>query len=184
MFIEELTVVIDIDGDLSEDERLCVEQLILEEVGDTESMHPSVESVYPMPTASGILGELTEEEILSKDFTLGGIDMQRYDQLDDADCLQMLLSYTYLRANSLRICQDECVSQWTQCNEEQSLVNGSLSAEISRKRRKIESINAQRQLEQEEAHPLLSYLEHRWVQGIQKNVQLGIELLKEQNGLE
>lgn len=174
------------DRDLTEEERAQIQALIDEELKtqDINVIHPQVDALYPMPHQPALIKHISPEDVENnEEFTLGGVDIQRYSNLEDSEALQQSLAYTYLRQSSLRVHAHIGNNQWLAENELQEFTNRMLEDEVGRKRQVVNGVNSERKRLQGEVQPVVEYLEARWVQSVQKNVQLGVSILQEKHGL-
>ncbi|CCH45329.1 Pre-mRNA-splicing factor [Wickerhamomyces ciferrii] len=169
-----------IDQDITDQERQSVERLILDELKSTDisKIHSKVDELYPLPEPSSIVSNIKEEQFSDPDFTLGGIDLSKYSNLDDLESLQNSIVFTDLRNKSLKLANKFGKNQWLLGNDLHQYSNEQISEELQNKRRKINDINYERKQIQLEAKPVIDYLEQRWQQGIKSNVDIGVEVIK------
>jgi hypothetical protein len=177
--------LIDVDRDLTDDEREQIQALINKELHgqDLGVIHPMVDQVFPLPSRSKLIAEVPDKDLEDQEFTLGGIDIDHYSNLETDDAIQQSIAYTYLRQSSLKVHFKVGNDQWLINNDEQERLNEMVEQEVERKKRRINDINAERQRIQSEVKPVLDYLDERWIQGVQKNLELGIGMLQERYGL-
>jgi len=173
-------IIVDIDQDITDEERYDVEKLILQELKSTDlnKIHPKVDELYPLPEAHKLISQITTEELEDPNFSLGGIDLSDYSNLENPESLQKSLVFTSLRNKSLRIASKFGKNQWLISNDLFEESNNQIREEVQNKKRKIDEINYERKSMQLEAKPVIDYLEDRWNQGIKNNVDIGIEVIK------
>jgi hypothetical protein len=177
--------LIDVDRDLTDDEREQIQALINKELHgqDLGVIHPIVEQIFPLPSKSKLIAEIPDKDLEDQDFTLGGIDIDHYSNLETDDAIQQSIAYTYLRQCSLKVHFRVGNHQWLINNDEQERLNEMVEQEVKRKKRRINDINAERQRIQSEVKPVVDYLDERWIQGVQKNIELGAGMLQVRYGI-
>ncbi|KAH3666387.1 hypothetical protein WICMUC_005655 [Wickerhamomyces mucosus] len=169
-----------LDSDPTDLERNQIDELIREELKDIDidkQLHPSIDQTkLKISLIEGITKPINEEQ--NDNFTIGGIDMSRYSNLSDYKILQISTSYTYLKklSNVLQIKYTN--NQWLINNDQLKHNNELIRQEIVNKRQKIDEINSYRQLKQQEIKPMLDYLNNKWEESLNNNINLGIEILK------
>lgn len=175
-----LTFFLDIDEDVTEEDRHNIEKLILEELSTTNlgKIHPKVDELYPLRDPHPLISKFTDEQLNDPEFSLGGVDLSDYSNLDNPESLQKSLVFTSLRNKSLRLASKFGKNQWLLSNDLFEESNNQIREELNYKKRKIDEVNLERKTIQLEAKPVIDYLEERWNQGIKSNVDIGVEVLK------
>lgn len=170
----------DIDEDITDEERQNIQTLILEELSTTDlrKIHPKVDELYPLPKPHALISNFKDEELNDPEFSLGGVDLSDYSNLENPESLQKSLVFTSLRNKSLRLASNFGKNQWLLSNDLFEESNNQIREELNYKKRKIDEVNAERKAIQLEAKPVIDYLEERWNQGIKSNVDIGVEVLK------
>ncbi|KAH3674265.1 hypothetical protein WICPIJ_009628 [Wickerhamomyces pijperi] len=167
-----------IDDDISDLQRTQIDDLISKELStqDLTQLHPSITVTKP---DISLIRNIKEDQILKEDFTLGGVDLQRYSSnLTNSETLQQTISYTYLQSQSMLLSLTHSPNQWLTTNSQLQQANSLLESETRTKRQKINEINDYRETKQLEVKPTLRYLEEQWEGSIQRNLDLGVELLR------
>lgn len=170
----------DIDPDITEQERAEIDKLIAEELKDFDlsQIHQKVDKIFPLPDVPRLISNINPEDLQRDDFTLTGIDLEKYSDLENPESLQKSIAFTYLRNVSLKLNKQLGKNQWLIANEELSKADEMIKDEVSRKKRRIQEVNAERKTIQTEVKPVVDYLQERWMQSIQKNVDLGVAILQ------
>lgn len=170
----------DIDPDITEQERAEIDKLIAEELKDFDlsQIHQKVDKIFPLPDVPRLISNINPEDLQRDDFTLTGIDLEKYSDLENPESLQKSIAFTYLRNVSLKLNKQLGKNQWLIANEELSQADEMIKDEVSRKKRRIQEVNAERKTIQTEVKPVVDYLQERWMQSIQKNVDLGVAILQ------
>lgn len=170
----------DIDPDITEQERAEIDKLIAEELKDFDlsQIHQKVDKIFPLPVVPRLISNINPEDLQRDDFTLTGIDLEKYSDLENPESLQKSIAFTYLRNVSLKLNKQLGKNQWLIANEELSQADEMIKDEVSRKKRRIQEVNAERKTIQTEVKPVVDYLQERWMQSIQKNVDLGVAILQ------
>lgn len=170
----------DIDPDITEQERAEIDKLIAEELKDFDlsQIHQKVDKIFPLPDVPRLISNINPEDLQRDDFTLTGIDLEKYSDLENPESLQKSIAFTYLRNVSLKLNKQLGKNQWLIANEELSQADEMIKDEVSRKKRRIHEVNAERKTIQTEVKPVVDYLQERWMQSIQKNVDLGVAILQ------
>lgn len=171
---------LDIDEDVTDEERQNIEKLILEELSliKLNEIHPKVKELYTLPQSHHLIADIGEEELTDPGFSLGGIDLSDYSNLENTESLQKSLVFTSLRNKSLKLSSQFGKNQWLLSNDQFEHSNEQIKQELNSKKRKIDEINLDRKNMQLEAKPVIDYLEERWNQGIKNNVDIGVETIK------
>ncbi|ODQ59648.1 hypothetical protein WICANDRAFT_78285 [Wickerhamomyces anomalus NRRL Y-366-8] len=94
-----------IDEDVTDEERQNIEKLILEELSliKLNEIHPKVKELYTLPQPHHLIADIGEEELTDPGFSLGGIDLSDYSNLENTESLQKSLVFTSLRNKSLKL---------------------------------------------------------------------------------
>lgn len=176
MNYEPLDLLPYIDEEISDLERSQIDQLIAEELTnqDTTKLHPSI---TPEVLSIPLIKDIQQIDNIDE-FTLGGIDLSRYNDLTNEDILKTSMVYTYLKKQSSLLDLKFGKNQWLINNSQLKHSNDLIQEEISNKRQRINQLNEYRAIKQQEVKPMLDYLSNRWEESISKNVDLGIEILK------
>lgn len=125
-----------------------------------------------------MISEISEDELNDPGFSLGGVDLSHYSNLDNPESLQKSFVFTILRNKSLKLASKFGKNQWLISNDQFEYSNNQIKEELNHKKRKIDVINSERKTMQLEAKPVIDYLEDRWNQGIRNNVDIGVETIK------
>lgn len=147
---------------------------------ELEKYQNQVEELFPaVKERSEILNGVDTKNLKEgDDFSLGGIDIQKYSDLEDDTNVAKSVIYSDLRLSSLELLGEFGENQLLLNNESLKQLNYQLSEANESKKRKIDDLNAYRQSLQEGSKDMIDYLNNRWKEGIKTNVELGIESLK------